>query len=65
MRCMLEANSQLAEHISQVLAVRQQQLEEQRVRSVQQPTQAVVGQDNRVESLRREFLTRIVNFFSY
>jgi small-conductance mechanosensitive channel/CRP-like cAMP-binding protein len=66
MRCMLEENSQLAEHMSQVLALRQQQLEEQRLRKLQQSSQASAPQSvNGVESLRREFLSRILEFFSY
>lgn len=66
MRCMLEENSQLAEHISQVLASRQQQLEEQRQRTLTQAPQTNgAPQSNGMESLRREFLSRILRFFSY
>lgn len=65
MRCMLEANSQLAEYISSILALRQQQLEEQLMLGTQQTPQSAAAQNNRIESLRREFLARIRNFFSY
>jgi small-conductance mechanosensitive channel/CRP-like cAMP-binding protein len=66
MRCMLGENSHLAEHISQVFALRQQQNEEQRQRTVEQSSQTNgAQQEKRVESLRREFMTRIVKFFSY
>jgi small-conductance mechanosensitive channel/CRP-like cAMP-binding protein len=64
MRRMLEANSQLAEHISQVLAVRQQQLGEHQTLQVQ--VEALNAEAHRsVESLRREFSARIRSFFSY
>lgn len=65
MRIMLEANSQLAEHISEVLALRQQQLEAQRIASVQEEHQATGNSYRQVESLRHEFLDRILKFFSY
>ena len=65
MRAMLAANSQLAEHISEVLAFRQQQLEAQRVASAQQELSVIATPHNHVESLRREFLDRIMKFFSY
>lgn len=65
MRCMLEANSQLAEHISQVLALRQQQLEEQRVLHTHRAPRNTEAEQRRAESLRREFLARMRNFFSY
>ncbi|HXG19076.1 MAG TPA: cyclic nucleotide-binding domain-containing protein [Methylomirabilota bacterium] len=66
MRCMLEENSHLAEHISQVFALRQQQNEEQRQRTVEPSSQTNgAQQEKRVESLRREFMTRIVKFFPY
>lgn len=66
MRCMMEENSQLAEHMSQVLALRQQQLEEQRLRKLEQASQANVQQPaNGIDFLRREFLSHILQFFSY
>lgn len=66
MRCMLEENDRLAEHMSQVLALRQQQLEEQRLRKLEQVSQANAQQAaNGVETLRSEFLSRILQFFSY
>jgi small-conductance mechanosensitive channel/CRP-like cAMP-binding protein len=66
MRCMLQENNQLAEHISQVLASRQQQLEERRLRKLAQTSREHAPQpENGVESLRREFLSRILQFFSY
>ena len=65
MRAMLDANSELAEHISEVLALRQQQLETQRATSVQQELSVIGTPYNHVESLRREFLDRIRQFFSY
>ncbi|MBI3796574.1 MAG: mechanosensitive ion channel [Deltaproteobacteria bacterium] len=64
MRYMLEANSQLAEHISQVLAVRQQQLDEHQTLQAQAEAQTAEAQRS-VESLRREFSARIRSFFSY
>jgi CRP-like cAMP-binding protein len=64
MRRMLEANSQLAEHISQVLAVRQQQLGEHQTLQVQAEIRNAEAQRS-VESLRREFSARIRSFFSY
>lgn len=65
MRAMLAANNQLAEHISEVLAFRQEQLEVQRTASAQQELSAVGTPHSRVESLRHEFLDRIRRFFSY
>jgi CRP-like cAMP-binding protein len=65
MRCMLEENSQLAEHISRVLAVRQQQLYEHQTPRARPETQNVEAQERRFESLRREFLGRMRDFFSY
>lgn len=65
MRAMLAANSQLAEHISEVLAFRQEQLETQRAASMKQELAVVGPQRSHVESLRREFLDRIMKFFSY
>jgi hypothetical protein len=63
---MLQENNQLAEHISQVLASRQQQLEERRLRKLAQTSREHAPQpENGVESLRREFLSRILQFFSY
>jgi CRP-like cAMP-binding protein len=64
MRYMLEANSQLADHISQVLAVRQQQLDEHHTLQVRAAAQNAEAQPS-VESLRREFSARIRSFFSY
>jgi small-conductance mechanosensitive channel/CRP-like cAMP-binding protein len=65
MRRMLEANGQLAEHISQVLALRQQQLYEHQTLQTRADRQSAEAQSRRIESLRREFLTRIRSFFSY
>jgi len=65
MRCMLEENSQLAEHISGVLALRQQQLYEHQTLRTRPETQNSEAPEYRVESLRREFLARIRSFFSY
>lgn len=65
MRAMLEANNQLADHISEVLAFRQEQLEAQRAASVQQELPVMESPHRHVDSLRREFLDRILRFFSY
>lgn len=65
MRAMLAANSQLAEHISEVLALRRQHLEEQRTLSAQEETTVVNNPQGRVDSVRRELLDRIRKFFSY
>ncbi|HKA54393.1 MAG TPA: mechanosensitive ion channel family protein [Candidatus Binatia bacterium] len=65
MRCMLAENSQLAEHISRVLARRQQELYEHQALRAQPEMQNAEAQERRVESLRREFLTRIRDFFAY
>ena len=65
MRCMLEENSQLAEHMSRVLALRQQQLYEHQTLRTRPETQNSEAPEYRVESLRREFLARIRSFFSY
>jgi len=65
MRRMLEANNRLAEHISHVLVLRLQQLEEQRLLRAQHALQNITIQERRGESLRREFLARMRNFFSY
>ena len=64
-RHLLEENSQLADHISHVLVLRLQQLEEQRLLHAQSTSQNVTTQARRAESLRREFLARMRNFFSY
>lgn len=65
MRAMLEANSQLAEHICDVLALRRQHLEEQRMRSARELPAVVSNPQGRVDSVRRELLDRIRKFFSY
>jgi small-conductance mechanosensitive channel/CRP-like cAMP-binding protein len=65
MRHLLEENSQLADHVSHVLVLRLQQLEEQRLLHAQFTSQTVAAQERRAESLRREFLVRMRNFFSY
>lgn len=65
MRCMLEANQELAEHISRVLALRQQQLEEQRALHAHSAPPSAKMQEHRVESLRQELLARMRDFFSY
>jgi small-conductance mechanosensitive channel/CRP-like cAMP-binding protein len=65
MRHLLEENSRLADHISHVLVLRLQQLEEQRLLHAQSVSQTVVAQERRAESLRREFLARMRKFFSY
>jgi small-conductance mechanosensitive channel/CRP-like cAMP-binding protein len=65
MRHLLAANGQLAEHISQVLAQRQQQLYEHHALRAQSEAQNAEAQKRRVESLRREFSARIRSFFSY
>lgn len=65
MRRALEANAQLAEHISRVLALRRHQLEEQKALSAQQSPSDSPAQTRGVESLRRELLERILSFFSY
>ncbi|HEV8717593.1 MAG TPA: mechanosensitive ion channel family protein [Candidatus Binatia bacterium] len=65
MRHMLAANDQLAEHISQVLAQRQQQLYEHHALRAQFEAQNAEAQKQRVESLRSEFSARIRSFFSY
>ena len=53
MRRLLEENSQLADHISHVLVLRLQQLEEQRLLHAQSTSQNVTTQ------------ARMRNFFSY
>jgi CRP-like cAMP-binding protein len=63
MRRALEANEQLAEHVSHVLAMRRHQLET--ARSAQRSPQPAEVQERRVESLRREMLDRILSFFAY
>jgi CRP-like cAMP-binding protein len=65
MRRMLKANGRLAEHISQVLAVRQQQLYEHHALRAQFEAQNAEAQKRQVESLRSEFSVRIRSFFSY
>lgn len=64
MRRMLEVNGQLAEHISQVLAQRQQQFYEHHTLQAQVEVRNAEVQRS-VESLRREFSARIRSFFSY
>jgi len=65
MRRALEANAQLAEHVSRVLALRRHQLEEQKALSAQRSPQDAATKTRGVESLRRELLDRILSFFSY
>jgi small-conductance mechanosensitive channel len=65
MRRALDANAQLAEHISRVLALRRHQLEEQKALSAQLSPQEVEAKERGVESLRRELMDRILSFFSY
>jgi small-conductance mechanosensitive channel/CRP-like cAMP-binding protein len=65
MRVMLAANSQLAEHISEVLTARRQHLEEQRVLSLQETLTAVSKPQGRIDTGRHELLDRIRQFFSY
>lgn len=64
MRPALEANPQLAEHISGVLAQRQHELQESRARM---PVAAggPAPETETVDSLKRELLRKIVAFFSY
>lgn len=65
MRCMLEENGQLADYMSQVLAQRQSQLDEQSALQGQGPGHDGEVAKRQVESLRREILGRISQFFSY
>jgi CRP-like cAMP-binding protein len=65
MRYLLEENSQLAEHVSGILAVRQQHLEEQRTQQRLDVSSSGEIRHIHVESLRREFLGRIRRFFAY
>jgi len=65
MRAMLATNSQLAEHISEVLALRRQHLEEQRMISAQETLAVVESPQGRADSVRSELLDRIRKFFSY
>ncbi len=65
MRCMLKANDTLAAHMSEVLSSRQDYLDKQLASLMQQ--ELVNGQSRAEggESIRREILDRILNFFSY
>jgi CRP-like cAMP-binding protein len=65
MRRMLEANSQLAEHVSRTLTQRQQIIREQWTLPEQPEGHNGAIQEHHAESLRRELLGRIVRFFSY
>jgi small-conductance mechanosensitive channel/CRP-like cAMP-binding protein len=63
MRAALDANTELADYMSGVLAQRQHELQESRARVA---VTAGHGDDTpSVDSLRRELLRKIVNFFSY
>ncbi|OPZ81786.1 MAG: hypothetical protein BWY76_02918 [bacterium ADurb.Bin429] len=63
MRQALDANPRLAEHISAVLATRQHELQESRDRMAVAAGPAATPQT--VDSLQREILRRIVDFFAY
>ena len=63
MRQALDATPRLAEHISAVLAARQHELRESRARVTAAAGPAAAPQT--VESLQRELLRRIVDFFAY
>jgi CRP-like cAMP-binding protein len=65
MRCMLEQNRELAAHVSDVLARRQDYLIKQWTQNEGPPRQADASQEHQVESLRQELLGKIIAFFSY
>ncbi len=65
MRCMLGKNRELAAHVSDVLARRQDYLIQQWTQNEQSNHQGNSSQEHHVESLRQELLGKIVAFFSY